>query len=129
MATPAHPSLSFHTVQAEWNAMMDRLKEVARVRDHSHTVTAIENGSITLIRKGSDVEKAEEIIFCNLLFNPRSRIEDEETVEIVGEWLWQWRRYSPWNCAEQAAPGWAMKVRPNVRVSQYRLEQNVKVEL
>lgn len=52
---------------------------------------------------------------------------DEETVEIVG--AWQWRRYSPWNCAEQTAPGWAMKVRPNVRVSQYRLEQNVRVEL
>lgn len=129
MAAPVPTSLPHSTVQAEWNAMMDRLKEVARVRDHSHGVDALEHGFITLARIGSDLAKAEEIVLCNLLFNPRSRIEDEETVEIVGDWLWNWRRYTPWTCTEQLAPRWTAKARPNVRMYQYQLEQNVKVEL
>ena len=129
MATDARPSLPSKVVQAEWEAMLTRLKEVARVVDHSHSVDALQHGYIILDPIGTDVDKAEEIILCNLLFSPRSRIEDDRTIEISGSWLWQWRRYTPWSLAEEPKPRWTPKARPDVRMYMYRLEQNVEVRL
>ena len=129
MATTPTTSLPHKTLQTEWEAMLARLKEVAHVLDYAAHVDAKQTGYIILDPIGTDLEKAEEIILSNLLFEPRSRIEDGDTIEIAGDWLWSWRRYTPWTLVDQPVPSWAVRARPDVRMLNYQLAVNVKVEL
>ena len=129
MANSPTTSLPYKTLQTEWEAMLARLKEVAHVLDYAAQVDAKQTGYIILDPIGTDLEKAEEIILSNLLFEPRSRIEDGDTIEIAGDWLWSWRRYTPWTLVDQPVPSWAVRARPDVRMLNYQLAVNVKVEL
>lgn len=121
--------LTLKTVQAEWDAMIARVKEVAHVIEHAQHVHALTTAHIIIDPVGSDVAKAEDIIFWNLLFRPIGRVDDGRTVEISGEWLWSWRRYATWQLMDDELPGWFKDKRPELRMFKYRMAEQVLVEL
>jgi hypothetical protein len=90
------PSLTHSVVQAEWTAMMERLKEVATVLEHSELADGVSTGYI-ILPAFTDMYVVERILFCNLLFEPRTRIENGSTIEIHGNWRFTWRRYAEWS--------------------------------
>lgn len=108
--------------------MLARVKEVAHVIEHAEHVDALTTAHIIIDPVGSDVAKAEEIIFWNLLFRPIGRVDDGRTVEITGEWLWAWRRYATWSLVDDHMPRWFLEKRPELRMYKYQLVQEAVVE-
>jgi hypothetical protein len=111
-----------NVVQKEWEAMMARLKEVATVLEHTTQVDSIMDGYVILDPVGTDLPKAEEILFSNLLFQPHARVENGRTIEITGQWLRAWRRYTSWRTANVRLPAWFTANEPHVREFRYALE-------
>lgn len=105
--------------------MIARLKEVAHVIEHAERVDGLGTAHIIIDPVGSDMAKVEEIIFWNLLFRPIGRVEDGRTVEISGQWLWNWRRYAAWHLEDDELPVWFKDKRPELRMYKYRMAEQV----
>jgi hypothetical protein len=128
MASSSQVNVPRQVVQAEWEAMMERVKEVAHVLEHSTEVDPQVAGYIILDATRGDVPKAEEVIFWNLLFRPSSRVDDGRTVEISGEWLWSWRRYGAYELLDDQRTRWFKENRPELKMFRYQLQEQVVVE-
>ncbi len=83
-------------VQGEWQAMMRRVREVATLRGASEQVNMFTYSNIVLLKAGSDLQRVEEIVFTNLLFEPSLCYELHDAWEIVGNTRLWWRKSSPW---------------------------------
>jgi hypothetical protein len=115
------PPITQREVREEWNAMMERVREVARVYEYSTEVDMHRPGYLILDATRSDIDQVESILFWNLLFIPRSRVDDGKTIEISGDWLKSWRRYTPWSVVAEDKPRYISEKRPEVRVYRYGL--------
>lgn len=99
LLAPALPHLAPSLVQNEWTAMMARIQEVATVLEYAQLAEATATGFL-IVPAFTDIAAVERILFCNLLFDPLTRIEDGRTVEIHGAWRNTWRRYAEWTVRE-----------------------------
>ena len=58
---------------------------------------------------------------CNHM-GGEARVENGRTIEITGQWLRSWRRYTTWRSSPVRLPAWFTANEPHVREFRYALE-------
>ncbi|MBK9196502.1 MAG: hypothetical protein IPO17_16275 [Flavobacteriales bacterium] len=77
-----------HTIQAEWDNTLGRIKEIAEVIEASQLVGEL-HANLTVQRTPhTNVEAIERVLFQNLLLVPRTRTVLRDTIVFGCDWLW-----------------------------------------
>jgi hypothetical protein len=109
------------TVQAEWTAMMEGIREVADVLEHAHLVE-VQATAYLILPAFTNMDAVERILFCNLLFDPHTRIDNGRTIEVHGTWRSTWRRYAEWTMRPAPFQRLFMEGEEEVKVFAYQYD-------
>ncbi len=84
-----------HTIQAEWENTLGRIKEIAEVIEASQAVSDL-HANLTVKRPPhTNVEAIERVLFQNLLPSARTRTVHADSIVFGCDWLPYWRKAVP----------------------------------